>query len=124
MSTTNVGEHGDCALIHAAKAGRRVAQPIAPVAAGSPRRGLEDDSATELIGNLDVPQEVLTESGIAGGVVEQHEWSKLGKLPPAVEDQIRLDPRIGQEDGVADLGKPGSMQRILNPAPPRPGPDP
>ena len=85
MGTTDVRQQRYRAFIDAAKLGSRVTQAIAPIAAGSPRRRLEDEPAPEAVGDNDVPQKVLAQGGVAGEIVECTKAANSAKSHPPLK---------------------------------------
>jgi hypothetical protein len=53
--------------------------------------------------DVHVAAEVRGQRGCARGVIEQHERCELGQLQPFVEDEVGLQPGIGDEHLTAQL---------------------
>jgi len=97
VPVTQFGEQGDCAGVDPLEVVRRVSEPRPPVAARSPRRGLEQQASPGIGGDRGVVVEVRCEHLPPGLVLDQRECGELPQFDAPVEDQVGLDPAVSHE---------------------------
>ena len=88
-----------------------VAELLAPVRVGSPRRGLENEAGLEFLRELRVGQEVFPEDVLAFRRLEQGEGREMRKILPFQEDERGLDPAVGHEEVAGELRQGASIFR-------------
>ena len=98
-------EEVDGPAIHVAQPGRVEAESLAPVGAGAPRQGFEHEAAVVGLAETQVAAEVLAHHQFGVAVVVQDETGEVGQVDPTVEDEVGLDPAVGEEDLARRLGQ-------------------
>src|SRR6185437_12731305 len=79
----------------AARLGRWIPGPRAPVPAGPPRRCLQDHTAAVLHRDVGMTAEIRLQGGCPAGVIQQNECRELRQVEPFIEDEVGLQPRVG-----------------------------
>ena len=96
-------EQVDGGLVDRAQLLCRVGLAGGPVGRRSPCRRLQHDADAVAHSDGQVGVEVALQRGVTCGLVEQREGGEVGQVEPVVVDQRRLDPSVGEEDGVGQL---------------------
>ena len=81
----------------------RVAERRPPVGGAAPRGGLEHVAHAVLLGHGQVLAVVAIEDGPAGVVLEEREGGERGEVPSGAEDDVGLDPRVGEHRSAVDV---------------------
>src|SRR4051812_10686940 len=74
-----------------------VAEPVRPIGAGAPGRGVDDEAHAALTSQGEVRGEVGAQLVAAGLVAQQGEGGEAGQVEPAVEDQRGLQTAVGEK---------------------------
>ena len=104
-----IGQQRDRVLVDGVELAAVVAQRLAPVGIGAPRGGLGDEAAARLAGDAGVAFEVVAQATAAVGCLQQREGRELGQVDPVDEVQSCLEPAVGQERAVFELGQGGAI---------------
>src|SRR5262249_28045249 len=100
----------------------RVTQPGSPVAARSPGRSLQQQASPGIGGDRGVLVEVRAEHPPPCLVLDQREGGELAQRDAPVEDQVGLDPAVGDEWLAMQAGELCRLRSL--PVHARPPPDP
>ena len=85
----------------------RIAELLAPVGAGPPRRALEDEADALPPRKPGIAGIVVAQRRAAALVAQEVEGSEIGQLEPLVEDQRPVDAAVGEERAAIEPGAGG-----------------
>src|SRR5262249_28683080 len=101
----------DGLAVGSCKCSRRVAKLITPVGAGAPGRALQDEARAVRCRNARIAGEIGTQRRRALLVLHQMECREVRELETSVEDQVRLDAAVCEEQAAIKLGEAASKSR-------------
>src|SRR5690606_31909933 len=99
----DVFEQADALRVRLRESNGVITQPLPPVLIGTPGRALQNQPDAQPAGEFRVGPEVVPQSLLAVGTLEQMKGRETGKLLPLMKDERGFDPAVGQEQIFTDL---------------------